>query len=336
MSDKAALTEMERLLGEATRLRQGAAELEAARAERQLEERKRWFKVFDSRQTGAVDVEGLRRGIKEFCGEELDESTALRLLQAHDRNQDGKLHLGEFDIQGFQRSLDKFRKEDREREDAEDARRREEKEKEEEDALVKAFWAKLPDVNEDTGMLARLFAVAAWFLPLLDVMRYAIPLGKQLSAVQAFLGVMAVPLQAMNRIPFSELIVFLIMQVVATQKDVPLLTRFNMRLAIFLDIAIFVPNFIQWLAKITVGQTGAALPEELVFVSSTLVFVLVAGIVAYCVGCSLLGVMPNAVPYLSDAAAQSLGPKAASKLGVEVKISVKKRADKTRVVKEEA
>jgi hypothetical protein len=126
------------------------------------------------------------------------------------------------------------------------------------------------------------------------------------------------------------------MQVVATQKDVPLLTRFNMRLAIFLDIAIFVPIFIQWLAKITVGQTGAALPEELVFVSSTLVFLLVAGIVAYCVGCSLLGVMPNAVPYLSDAAAQSLGPKAASKLGVEVKISVKKRADKTRVVKEEA
>jgi hypothetical protein len=321
-----ALTEMDRAAGqaeiaklqlEAARLRAEAADLEAAKVEQQLIERKKWFKAFDVDNSGALDLAELEQGMKE-AGLQIDSSTALRLLEVHDTNKDGLIQPDEFNLDNFQLTLRQLQAEERAKEDA---KRREQAVKEAEeqrriraeaglpdelDPELDAYLESLPPANEDTSLSTRVLSCLAYLLPLMDSLRFGLPIAAMFPVLQPLFGLVLVPMAILNVIPFGlgQLLLFLGMQSLSGNPELPLLLRFNLSQAIVLDIALFLPNALFGLAELfgqgALGGSGGLLASG--------VFLLLIGAITYAVACSLSGEKPDGIPTISDFTRRALGP----------------------------
>mmetsp|Transcript_91268 Transcript_91268/g.185794 ORF Transcript_91268/g.185794 Transcript_91268/m.185794 type:complete len:473 (-) Transcript_91268:189-1607(-) len=306
MLEAKAAAEIARLQLEAEQLRASAAELEAAQAEGRLMERKKWFRAFDFDGSGALDAEEVKRGMKELCGKHLDEEKAARLLKAHDMNADGLLQFEEFDLSRLQASLDKFQAEEREREDAV---RREAAEREREVREREEYEQSLPIANEDTGLTTRLASVCAYLLPLMDGFQFGMPLLTAFPVLQPFFSAVFGPVQLLSAIPFWQFLLFVGMQVLGDNKDMPKLLRFNLKQAILLDVALFIPSLVRILVNSLLKDLlPGELESNLIFILATLVCVPMLLCVVYSAVCSLAGSTPRGIPYISEAAEEALGP----------------------------
>jgi hypothetical protein len=309
--------EIAKLQLEAAQLRAEAEHLEAAKVEQQLMERKKWFKAFDSDNSGALDLAELQQGMKK-AGIQVDRSTAARLLEVHDANKDGLLELQDFNLEGFQLTLRKLQAEDRAKEDAKlrgEAQKKAEEQRrirseaglpDEMDPEVKAYLESLPPANEDTSLSTRVFSCLAYLLPLMDSLRFGLPVAALFPPLQPLFGLLFVPMAILNAIPFGlgQLLLFLGMQSLSSDPKLPLLLRFNLRQAIVLDIALFLPNILLGLAEL-LGQ-GALGGSTDLFASG--VFLLLMGAITYSMACTLSGQKPDGIPTISDFTKIALGP----------------------------
>lgn len=76
------------------------------------------------------------------------------------------------------------------------------------------------------------------------------------------------------------------------------LVRFNCRQAVNIDIAMFLPSLLSFLAQLSLGKDSvklAALSE----VGSDVIFVTVILVVLYSVGSSVLGIQPELLPFIT-------------------------------------
>lgn len=295
--------EIATLKREAAALRAGVNELEQEKAEERVLERRRWFQIFDSDGSGSINLAGIRRGMKEYNGMELDEDRATQLLQAHDANQNGVLEFEEFDPTAFQVTLERMWTEERAREETELQRQREEEARKEAQLKIEEYYTTLPG-NQDTGLATRLSAVLAYALPLLDGLRFGLPLAAVEPTIAPFLYGLLPALRLLNAIPFGQLLVFIGMQVGAANEELPSLLRYNLRQAVLLDIALIIPNIIVGSGMFPLDID---LPTTEMVLFSMVVFLPLLGLILYSTLCNLSGTAPRFIPYFSEAAEMSIG-----------------------------
>jgi len=296
---------------EAAKLRADVEALEEAQREDIEKQRAVLFRSLDLDKSGALDVEELRVGLKETGVVALGETVAKRLLDSLDTNQDGVLQPEEFDIPRVEAKLAEFRAEERAREEAERAAAQEAREQEEMRQRFEDYVANLPVRNEDTSLQTRLACVLAYLLPAMDVVRYGLPLALALPGatwLSSYLTALSVPMALFNSAPFGlgYLLLFIGLQGVAANPEQPALLRFHCRQSIIMDIALFVPGIIAFLVGIVCNLAQVQIPYDLELVGNSLVFFNITVSVAYCVGCSLFGVMGKGIPYLAETAEEAL------------------------------
>eukprot|EP00448_Togula_jolla_P009019 CAMPEP_0170601348 /NCGR_PEP_ID=MMETSP0224-20130122/17811_1 /TAXON_ID=285029 /ORGANISM="Togula jolla, Strain CCCM 725" /LENGTH=426 /DNA_ID=CAMNT_0010926117 /DNA_START=62 /DNA_END=1342 /DNA_ORIENTATION=- len=286
---------------EAAKLRAEVNALEAEREEVKRQEKLRWFKLFDSDGSGTVDASEIRKGLKEKSGLDMDQTEAERLLSRFDSNQDGVLQPEEFDVERFDQTLDNIRSEDRAVREAALQKEREEARKLREAKELEERWASLNDAALDT----RIYSALSYLLPLLDGLRFGLPLLALFPFLQPIFQVLLIPVAILNLVPFGlgQLLIFIGLQMAAGNPELPTLARFNFRQAVLLDVALFVPILLSGLFSMAEDR----IPVEVSVAVSALVFVALAGCVLYAMTCSLLGVPSAGIPVISKAAGQSLG-----------------------------
>jgi len=295
---------------EAKKLREGIAELEAARSEKQRIETERLFRAFDEDGSGAIDVDEIRKGLKEFDGTEIDQERAYKILKACDLNDNGVLELNEFDLKKLRDALAKVREAEREERAAQLEAEREAADKRQKEELkqkmVEAYEKGLPGPNQDTGIGARVASVFAYTLPVLDSVRFLLPIGMLVPQVQPITALLFAGLSAVNVIPFGQLIIFIAMQFISDNPEVPVLVRYNLKQAVALDIALFLPGILIFIAEFALGTDGRLSPELSAAIGAS-VIIPVAIMLAYCTVFNLLGMAPRGVPGLSNLAEMSMG-----------------------------
>jgi len=308
----------------AAQLRADAARLESEVDERRREEQAKWFRVFDTDSSGAIDAAELREGMKELMGYDLDEKMAERLLQASDKNGDGLLQPQEFETSQLEATLERLKAEDHDREVAAWKEQRrvadEAKANMERQRKVAAYEATLPVANEDLGPLTRIGSVLVYLLPLLDALKFGAPLAASSGAVKAMLTPLLGPLHLMNSIPCGQLLFFITLQTLADNTELPLLLRFNMRQAVVLDITLGVLQLLQVLAAYAAfGEAPADIVSQ--WDSNGLVFIALCGCIAYSSIMSLLGLVPNTIPWISPYAERYMAPTRRDNGGVQTEAS---------------
>ncbi|CAJ1376687.1 unnamed protein product [Effrenium voratum] len=186
--------------------------------------------------------------------------------------------------------------------------RRAVKEREDQKTLEK-FWetvlANRPPRNEDTGPLTRLGSVLAYLLPLTDALRFGMFLFVSFPVIQPLLDLLVVPALFINGLPFGlgYLTLFITMQAVAANRQVPALLRYNLRQAITLNVfLVFMSLFGDALKILSGAAFGWPVPLDIAIGLSTGIYLLVTGCCLYSIACSLAGRYPRGLGPVSEAA----------------------------------
>jgi len=216
-----------------------------------------------------------------------------------DTSGDGLLQLEEFSgINKFRNSLDMF-----EREEKQAIREAAQKTKEEE-ATAKLLQSAKDMINErDATSTDKALSIIPYFFPLLDGLVF----GRFLfmdhinNPIVTGLGVLSALYQS---IPFHGFLFFFALQILSDNLNLNRLLRFNMKQAIWLDIALFLPSVASGLFTFLSSQEvlGGIIPNTAqvgVLASDAVFFILLASI-GYSVVSSLSGVAPDKLPFISD------------------------------------
>jgi Ca2+-binding EF-hand superfamily protein len=293
---------------EAAKLRADVAALEAAQEEQRKQQQQALFRSLDADKSGALDAHELQNGVKQVCGEAINDVKATRLLQALDKNGDGVLQPEEYDLRSIENMLAKFRVEERAAEEATRAVAREEKEREGAIREREEYLESLPPRNEDTSLPVRLASALAYLLPLIDVWRFGFTLFAQFPAIQPVFNLLLLPMSVLNSVPFGlgYLVIFISMQNWAANRELPALLRFNLRQAITLDISLFFPGLLGALCQGAAALAQMEIPADISGTCSSAVFVLLVASVLYSVACSLLGTPPEGIPVISKLSEEAI------------------------------
>mmetsp|Transcript_9194 Transcript_9194/g.14612 ORF Transcript_9194/g.14612 Transcript_9194/m.14612 type:complete len:416 (+) Transcript_9194:82-1329(+) len=292
---------------EASKLRAEVVSLEAEREEQLQRDRLSLFRSFDLDSSGGIDDQELRHGLQEL-GLKLDAPEATKILRALDKNGDGKLQLEEFHLQAASKLIEEWRAEERAAEDAQRALERQSKELESEKQAEQEFLASLPLENDDAGLPIRLASVLAYLLPLMDALRYGVPLALAFPFLQGPFNALFLISGVFNAVPLGLgfLALLIGMQSLAENTELPKLLRFNLRQSVILDIALLVPGFLGSAVSFALDAAGTPVSDELAATGNSIVFVLIAACVAYSTVSSLLGVAPTGLPYISQKATEAI------------------------------
>jgi len=295
----------------AAQLRADVAKIEAELEEQRRLEQAKWFRIFDTDGSGAVDVAELRRGMMQVSGAELSESMALRLMEALDEDRDGLLQPAEFDVKRLEATLEKLVAEDRALElEAWRAERRQRdrvRAEAEAERLLREYEATLPPANQDVGALTRLGSVLVYLLPLMNALKFGVPLATSQPLLKEAFAPLLGLLHSLSAVPYGQLLAFIVLQTLADNRDLPLLLRFNMRQAVVLDIALGTLQLLQVVAAIAMfGQAPPDIVQQ--WDSNTLVFLALLGCIGYSVVFSLRGEIPRGIPGISAYAERYMAP----------------------------
>ncbi|CAE8627296.1 unnamed protein product [Polarella glacialis] len=292
---------------EASKLRAEVSSLEAEREEQLQRDRLSLFRSFDLDSSGGIDDQELRHGLHGL-GLELDSLEASKLLRALDKNGDGMLQLEEFHLQAASKLIKEWRAEERAAEDASHALERQSKELESEKQAEQEFLASLPLENDDAGLPTRLASVFAYLLPLMDALRYGVPLALAFPFLQGPFSALFLISGVFSAVPLGlgYLALLIGMQSLAQNTELPKLLRFNLRQSVILDVALLVPGFLGSAVSFALDAAGTPVSDELAATGNSIVFVLIAACVAYSTVSSLLGVAPTGLPYISQKATEAI------------------------------
>ncbi|CAJ1372851.1 unnamed protein product [Effrenium voratum] len=289
---------------EAAKLRSEVADLEAQQEAARRKERQALFRVLDSDSDGELDARELQKGVKQVMGADVDDETAERLVKALDVNGDGKIQPEELDFNTVQRLLQEFRREMQSKEEAERTAAYANEEKDMLRAEWDQFLANRPARNDDTGLLTRLGAFAAYLLPLTDALRFGMFLFAAFPAIQPLLNLLVVPVLLINALPFGlgYLALFFGMQTLAANRELPALLRYNLRQAITLDVVLVFMGLVGGVFQAIAGLAGSPIPLEISGGLSTAIYLLVSACCVYSMVASLSGNYPKGLGPLSEIA----------------------------------
>merc|ERR1712107_837508 len=102
----------------------------------------------------------------------------------------------------------------------------------------------LPGPNQDTGALSRVAAAVAYLLPLLDGLRFGLPVVDAFPSLEPALYYLLGPAALLSSVPFLQVFIFIALQVYAGLEELPALVRFNVKLAVLLDAVLFLPSIV--------------------------------------------------------------------------------------------
>jgi len=172
--------------------------------------------------------------------------------------------------------------------------------------MVEDYEKGLPGPNQDTSVPTRIASIFAYTLPVLDSVRFLLPIGMVFPQLQPLAALLYTGLMAVNVIPFGQLLIFIAMQLISDNPEVPVLVRYNLKQAVALDIALFLPGIVTFILEFAIGTDGRLSPEVAAAIGTS-VFVPVVIMLAYCTVFNLLGMAPRGVPGLSTLAEMSMG-----------------------------
>ena len=288
--------EVERLRSMAAKLRAEASALEAQKAQEIADATERAFRKFDKDQDGSVTFEELKAGLEKVLKTELKEERVKKLMEEFDASGDGALQLSEFvGVEKFRNRLESLVRD--EQSAAKDAIKKAKVEAEAA-ALTQARMELLNDKAPTTS--DKIISVIPYLLPLLDGLQFGRFLleGQDNPAV----AVLAILYTIYRSIPFSGFVAFLALSVLSGNLSINRQIRFNMQQAIYLDIALFIPGLVASLNGLVLGGLGVQIPQAVSQIGSDAVFVTLLVAIGYSVASSLLGITPDKIPFVSDAA----------------------------------
>ena len=151
-----------------------------------------------------------------------------------------------------------------------------------------------PATNSD-----KVVSLLPYLFPLLDSIQY----GRFLLSTEQdnpLIATLAVLYQLYLTIPFSGLIAFFALGALSSNMRLNRLVRFNIQQAISLDIALILPSLLGGVGVIGLPYLGVTVPDEVKVTLSTLTFFLFSAAILYSCLSSLLGIVPNKIPFVSD------------------------------------
>ena len=213
------------------------------------------FQFFDTDNSGSVDVTELREGLKKTVKLQLSEEEATRLMNAFDDNGDGVLQPSEFkSVEEFKRKFEEFVK--REKEEANAARanaRLQRKAAEEAERRAELVNDILNDGKPTPS--DRAVSLLPYLFPLLDATQYGqdylgqVPPNPVIITLEVFY-------KLYNNIPLSGIIAFFALNFLSQNLQLNRLVRFNIRQAIFIDIALIFPSLLSGIAAYALPEIG--------------------------------------------------------------------------------
>ncbi|CAE7320000.1 unnamed protein product [Symbiodinium sp. KB8] len=122
--------------------------------------------------------------------------------------------------------------------------------------------------------------------------------------IQPLLDFLVVPVVLVNALPFGlgYLILFLSMQALATNRDLPALLRYNLRQAITLDIFLVFMSLVGGLIQGSAVLFNTPLPLEVIGLASTAIYFAVTGACIYSIVISLTGKFPKGLGPITELA----------------------------------
>lgn len=294
--------EIDRLRSMAAKIRAEVASLEADKAQERADAAEKAFRQFDTDKDGEIDLNELKTGLERVLKTELSDKRAAELMKEFDSSGDGKLQLDEFaTIDQFRNRLEALSQEERRL--ASEAQRTALKE-EEAAALAQARLDILNDREPTTA--DRAFSILPYLFPLLDGLQYGRFLLGAEDGSNPFIAALAILYTLYRNVPFSGLIAFFALNFLSNNPSINRLVRFNMQQAIFLDIALFFPGVVTGLIGLGLGAVKVELPQLVVQLGTDAIFVTLLLALGYCTVSSILGVVPDKLPILSNAVTQRM------------------------------
>lgn len=292
--DEAQDDEIARLKSMAAKLRAEAAALEAEKAKELALVAEKAFLKFDTDQDGVVNTADLKTGLEKVLKTDLSESRVKELMKEFDKSGDGVLQLDEFvGVDQFRNRLEALARE--EKRIAQDAAKQAKIEQE----VAAALEMRLGLLNDRPPTTTdKLVSVLPYLFPLLDGLMFGRFLlqGDNNPVIDVIFSLYLL----YRSVPFSGFILFFALSFLSNNPSLNRLVRFNMQQAIFFDIALFFPGLIA--AIVTLFLSGVEIPPGITELGSDAIFVTLIAAIGYSVVSSLLGITPDKIPIISQAA----------------------------------
>lgn len=292
--DDAQDDEIERLKSMAAKLRAEAAALEAEKAKDLALAAEKAFLKFDTDRDGEVTTADLKIGLEKALKTDLSESRVKALMQEFDKSGDGVLQLDEFvGVDRFRNQLEALAREEKRL--AQEAAKQAKLEQEE----AAALQMRLGLLNDRPPTTTdKLVSLLPYLFPLLDGLMFGRFLlqGESNPVIDAIAALFLL----YRSVPFSGFIVFFALSFLSNNPSLNRLVRFNMQQAIFLDIALFFPGLIA--AIFTLFLSGVEIPPSVAEIGSDALFVTLIAAIGYSMVSSILGIIPDKIPIISQAA----------------------------------
>lgn len=255
------------------------------------------FNTFDTNQDGKISVSELRDGLSRMLSASINDEQARKIMQQFDTSGDGALQLDEFQtVDSFRVKFEKILFE--ERKAVEEAQQQARLAKIEADKLV-AISSLIN--NKPPTSLDRILSILPFLLPLLDSLPFGGYIIKDLqldnNPVIAVFGYLYLLYQT---VPFSGLIAFFLFNILSTNLRLNRLVRYNIQLAIFLDILLIFPGIVSTTSDFVAQLSKQSIPPGLGDLASDATFILFISTISYAVISSLLGQEPDKIPFVTD------------------------------------
>lgn len=253
------------------------------------------FDDFDTNRDGSISVEELRDGLSKLLKETVTNQQAEELIKIFDSSGDGAIQLNEFTgVDGLRNKFEQFvRDEKMAALTAEMVARETKLQAEEARAYLKIVEEYLN--AKPPSAVDRIVSTIPYILPLIDALQYGRPLLEPFEA-NPLVKIWIILYTLYAKIPFSGLVAFYAITLLSKNMSLNRLVRFNLLQAIYIDISILFPTvFAGFVDFLPPSISSIILP-----ISSIATFLTLAGMVGYSIGSSLLGVVPDRIPLLSD------------------------------------
>jgi hypothetical protein len=286
-----------RLVAMAAKLRAEAAELEAVQQRVFVENLSQLFNAFDTNKDGKVSVEELKSGLSKVLSQNVNEGQASKILKQLDTSGDGALQLDEFrGIEIFRSKFEKILAE--ERNSAQLARNAANEALE---AAKKAEAVSLMINNKPPTLSDKIVSLLPFFLPFLDLLPY----GKTFiidthQDGNVLIGIVGFLYALYQTVPFAGLIAFFLFNLFSSNLQLNRLIRYNIQLAIFLDIALIIPGVFGAIADLALKSLSVPLPPVAYDAAATATFLIFSSVILYSVVSSLAGVEPDKIPFITE------------------------------------
>jgi len=292
--------DIDRLRLKASEMRAEVATLEAEKLKEVTEMFKKGFDKFDVNKDGVIDYEELKAGLENILKiDHLPQSRVDKLMNEFDASGDGLLQFEEFrGIDQFRNKLGMFEREERQ------AVRETAKKTQEEEESAKVLESALELVNDgDATSKDKIVSILPYLLPLVDGLVFGKFLFMENAENPIVIG-LGLLLALYRTIPFAGFLSFFGMNVLSDNLTINRLVRFNMKQAILVDVALFVPTVISAMLTFAVSQNllGVAqvIPVQAGEIGSDAVFLILLASIGYSALSSLVGVVPDNLPIISD------------------------------------